>query len=130
MSHYLGNNEIKLSDDTMIVTETDEKGAIIFASKDFCKISGFEPQELLGKHHNVVRHQAMPRSAFEDLWKTVKSGKSWNGIVINKTKDNGFYWVNSTVYPSKRKDGSTKYISVRVKPSEQEVQNAIKLYLR
>lgn len=128
MSLDIGQNEIDLDNNTMIVTETDEKGIIIFASKDFCKISGYTSEELVGQQHNIVRHSIMPRSAFEDLWATVKSGNIWNGIVVNKTKNGNYYWVNATVYPSKRRDGSIKYISVRVKPSKEEIENALKLY--
>jgi aerotaxis receptor len=70
----------------------------------------------------------MPSAAFADLWKTVQSGKVWTGIVVNKTKSGGYYWVKANVYPSKNGDGSIKYISVRVRPSSQEIEDAIKLY--
>ena len=70
----------------------------------------------------------MPSWAFEDLWKTIKSGNIWKGIVKNYTKDGNFYWVNATAFASKTKDGEIKYISVRVKPTKEEIQNAKKLY--
>jgi aerotaxis receptor len=57
-------------------------------------------EELIGKPHNIVRHKDMPKVAFSDLWKTIKSEKTWNGIVKNRTKDGGFYWVNATAYSS------------------------------
>lgn len=128
MSLNFGRKEISLQDDTMIVTETDQNGIIIFASKDFCHFSEYTPQELIGKEHNLVRHPFMPKSVFEELWKTIQNGNLWNGIVVNKTKNGNYYWVNSTIYPSKRRDGSLKYISVRVKASKEEIEEAIKLY--
>lgn len=70
----------------------------------------------------------MPKAAFEDLWKTVKAGKIWNGIVKNRTKNGGFYWVNATAYPSKTRNGEIRYISVRVKPTKEEIEKAEKLY--
>jgi PAS domain S-box-containing protein len=122
------SQEVKLSKDTMIVSETDAKGNIIYANADFCEIAGYTKQELIGKPHNVVRHADMPKAAFKDLWETVKSGKVWKGIVKNKTKNGGYYWVNATAYPSKRVNGELRYISVRVKPTDDEVHNAIELY--
>lgn len=122
------SQEVKLSKDTMIVSETDAKGNIIYANADFCEIAGYTKQELIGKPHNVVRHADMPKAAFKDLWETVKSGKVWKGIVKNKTKNGGYYWVNATAYPSKRVNGELRYISVRVKPTDDEVNNAIELY--
>lgn len=122
------NNEVFLEQDTIIVSQTDEKGIVTFANADFCKIAGYKLDELVGKQHNIVRHQDMPKWAFEDLWKTVKSGKIWKGIVKNRTKDGNYYWVNATVFPSKDIDGSIRYISVRVKPTKDEIQNAENLY--
>ena len=122
------NKEVFLDQDTIIVSQTDEKGIVIFANEDFCKIAGYDLDELVGKQHNVVRHQDMPKWAFEDLWKTIKAGKIWKGIVKNKTKNGGFYWVNATVFPSRDVDGTIRYISVRIKPTVEEIQNAENLY--
>lgn len=121
-------NEIFLENSMIIVSETDEKGNILYANTDFCKICGYSKDELIGKPHNIVRHRDMPKPAFKALWDTIQSGEIWNGIVKNKTKDNSFYWVNATVFTSKDVDGNIRYISVRVKPTQDEIDNAISLY--
>lgn len=121
-------NKVILNKDTMIVSETDEKGRIIYANADFCKIAGYTKEELIGQPHNVVRHSDMPKAAFSDLWSTLKSGRIWKGIVKNKTKNGEYYWVNATAYPSKDANGKTRYISVRVKPTDKEIDDAISLY--
>ncbi|WP_428023105.1 PAS domain-containing protein [Arcobacter sp.] len=120
--------EVKLSEDTMIVSETDAKGIIVYANADFCKIAGYSKEELIGKPHSFVRHVDMPKAAFEDLWKTIQSGNVWKGIVKNKTKDGGYYWVNATAFPSKNSKGNLRYVSVRVKPTDKEIEDAINLY--
>ncbi|NVJ52703.1 MAG: PAS domain-containing protein [Campylobacteraceae bacterium] len=120
--------EITLDKDTMIVSETDEKGIVIYANADFCKIAGYTKDELIGQPHNYVRHNDMPKAAFEDMWKTIQNGKVWKGIVKNKTKDGGFYWVNATAFPSKTSKGKTRYVSVRVKPTSDEIKKAEALY--
>ena len=120
--------EKSLEKNTIIVSQTNEKGEIIFANNDFCKIAGFSLEELVGKAHNTVRHSDMPKWAFEDLWRTLKSGKTWKGIVKNKTKDGGYYWVNATAFPSRSSDGTIRYVSVRVKPTKEEIEIAKKLY--
>lgn len=122
------HNETKMPEDMIIVTETDAKGIIKFANEDFCKIAGYKLEELVGNPHNMVRHNDMPKAAFADLWKTIQSGNVWKGIVKNKTKDGGYYWVNATAYPSKTSNGELRYISVRVKPTDMEISEAIKLY--
>ena len=122
------NKEIKLSRDMMIVSETDSKGSIVYANSDFCKIAGYSKEELIGKPHNYVRHSDMPKAAFADLWKTIQSGNIWNGIVKNKTKSGDYYWVNATAFSSKNSKGEVRYVSVRVKPTDEEIENAINLY--
>ena len=119
--------EVKLDDKTLIVSETDEKGKIIYANEDFCKIAGFSKEELIGKPHNIVRHPEMPKWACKDLWNTIKAGKVWRGVVKNKTKDGGYYWVYATVYPSIDANGNIRYVSVRVKPTQEEIEQAKKI---
>ena len=124
----LGKRELKLTSQDLIVTETNSSGVITFASRDFCKFAEYQKEELVGKNHNIVRHQFMPKVAFKDLWDTVEKKETWSGIVVNKTKNGNYYWVKANVYPSKYPDGTVKYISVRVMPSEQEILDAIALY--
>lgn len=122
------SQEVKLSKDIMIVSEADSRGYIIYANSDFCQIAGYTKEELIGKPHKLVRHQDMPKAAFKDLWETIKSGNVWNGIVKNRTKNGGYYWVNATVYPSKSSKGELRYISVRIKPTDEEINRTISLY--
>lgn len=119
--------EVILAKETMIVSETDERGIILFANDDFCKISGFTIEELTGKPHNMVRHPDMPKAAFRDLWETVKQNKIWNGIVKNKTKSGDFYWVNATVFKKLSPQG-IRFVSVRVCPTKPEIEQAENLY--
>lgn len=122
------SREIDVSKDIIIVSETDKRGVIIFANDDFCKIAGYSQEELIGKPHNIVRHEDMPKVAFKGLWDTIQSGKIWKGIVKNKTKNGDYYWVNATAYPSKTSNGELRYISVRVKPTKKEIEDAARLY--
>ena len=122
------SRETVLKDDAFLVSETDAKGIITFANEQFCDVAEYNLDELMGQPHNMVRHQDMPKAAFEDLWKTVKSGKVWQGYVKNKTKSGGFYWVFATVYPYKNEAGEQCYMSCRRKPERQKVDEAIQLY--
>ena len=92
------SKEIVLNDYTFLVSETDEKGNIIFANDDFCKVAGYHIDELIGQPHNIIRHKDMPKVAFKDLWETVKKGNIWTGYVKNRAKNGDFYWVYATVF--------------------------------
>jgi methyl-accepting chemotaxis protein len=112
----------------MLVSKTDLKGIITYCNKDFVQISGFSSSELMGKNHNLVRHPDMPPEAFKDLWDTVHSGKSWTGIVKNRAKSGDHYWVRANVTPITRNGQIVEYMSVRSKPSREEIDSAESLY--
>lgn len=122
------NTERPMQEGSMIVTRTDLKGVITYANKDFLDISGFSEAELVGHSHNVVRHPDMPAEAFADLWKTVKGGVSWNGIVKNRCKNGDYYWVDANVTPMRESGQVVGYVSVRRKPTQKQIADAEALY--
>ncbi|QEZ88799.1 PAS domain-containing protein [Aliarcobacter cibarius] len=122
------SKEIVLEDHAFLVSETNEKGIITFASDDFCEIAGYSVEELIGKPHNLVRHPDMPKAAFKNLWDTVKDGNIWTGYVKNATKNGDYYWVYATVYPTITSEGTKGYLSCRRKATSEEIQKAINLY--
>lgn len=120
--------ETILDENAFLVSETDNKGKIIFANKQFCDIAEYSLDDLVGKPHNVVRHEDMPKAAFKDLWDTVKQNKVWQGYVKNKTASGGYYWVYATIYPYKNEEGEQCYMSIRRKPSRENIQKYTELY--
>lgn len=116
----MNSNEIVLRDDSFLISHTDTRGKIKFASDDFCTVAEYDVQELIGKPHSIVRHPDMPKAAFQDLWETVKKGEIWSGFVKNRSKTGKFYWVYATVYPYQDQDGSLGYISCRTKIAARE----------
>ena len=122
------DKETVLRDDAFLVSETNDKGHIIFANEEFCQVAEYTQEELVGNPHNMVRHQDMPKAAFKDLWATIQSGEMWQGYVKNATKSGGFYWVYATIYPYKNDLGEQCYMSIRRKPSRQDIDGAIALY--
>ena len=111
-----------------ILSTTNPKGVITYVNDDFLDISGFNNDELINKSHNAVRHPDMPELAFADLWATIKSGKSWMGIVKNRCKDGSHYWVNAFVTPIMKNGAITEYQSVRSKPERTLVNRAERFY--
>ena len=111
-----------------IVTKTDLKGKITYANPAFVEISGFSLDELIGQPHNVVRHPDMPRDAFKDLWDTGHRNEPWKGLVKNRCKDGGYYWVDAYVTPLTQNGQKIGYMSVRSKPTDAQKSQADSLY--
>ena len=98
-----------------IISKSDPKGVITFVNDKFCQISGYTKEELVGKPHNIIRHPDMPKTAFRDLWKTIKDEKkTWQGIVKNRAKNGDTYYVKTTIQPILNPNGEVEeYISLR-----------------
>lgn len=122
------NIETKVRDDQYLISITDLKGRLTYANPAFVEISGFEREELIGKAHNIIRHPDMPPEAFADLWETLKAHKPWLGMVKNRRKDGGFYWVLANAYPLFENGEVTSYASVRVQASEEQIRGAQAFY--
>ncbi len=120
--------EVSYADDANILSTTDTKGAITYINQTFVDISGFERDELIGRNHNIVRHPEMPPAAFENLWDTVKAGRSWMGIVKNRCKNGDHYWVDAYVTPIRQDGEVIEYQSIRAKPLAEDVARAEKVY--
>lgn len=119
------NTEFEVRSGSAIISHTDKKGIITFVNDDFVEASGFPREESLGKPHNIVRHPDIPEEVFRDAWVTIKSGRPWQGIVKNRRKDGGFYWVKATITPLPDDSG---YVSVRIRATRDEIAQASALY--
>jgi PAS domain S-box-containing protein len=94
------NKSIDIVDKYVIMSRTDLDGIIISVSSAFCKISGYEAFELVGKSYNIIRHLQISNEMFEDLWSTIKSGKMWQGEIKNLKKSGEYYWLKTTIHPN------------------------------
>lgn len=92
-------NYINVVDTNVITSKTDLDGVITYVSDAFCRVSGYSQDELIGQKHSIVRHKDMPVEVYDDLWKTITSGKVWQGDILNRKKDGGQYWVSATISP-------------------------------
>jgi methyl-accepting chemotaxis protein len=122
------NTEVIFDESQFMLTKTDLKGVITFVNKDFVDVSGYGEAELVGASHNIVRHPDMPVEAFEDMWRSLKAGKSWTGMVKNRTKSGDFYWVEANASPVIENDVITGFLSARSKPTRQQIDEAAGAY--
>lgn len=112
--------EIIVLPDAFIVSETDKHGKITNVNQYFLEITGYKSDEVIGQPHSILRHKDMPKAAFEEMWRTISSGKTWRGFVKNKCKNEDYYWVYATVSPVDRLEGNTAYTSIRQRCTKQE----------
>ncbi|AXY02811.1 PAS domain-containing protein [Vibrio alfacsensis] len=130
MSAKISNlaQEVLVGEKDQLVTTTNLNGVITYCNETFCRIAEYSSQELMGQNHNIVRHSDMPKEAFADMWSKLKQGKAWRGLVKNRTKSGGYYWVDAYVTPIYDDSKIIGYQSVRVKPKREWVDIATVTY--
>lgn len=101
-------------DASNIVSKTDINGIITFVNDEFCKISGYSRQELIGSPHNIVRHPDVKKSVFKKLWETILAKKVYKGIVKNLSKDGRAFYLNATIIPILDDNGEIEeFVAIR-----------------
>lgn len=120
--------EYELPDGETLVSTTDLTGRITHCNQAFVLASGFDYNELLGQPHDIVRHPDVPSEAFKDMWSTIGRGRPWSGIVKNRRKNGDHYWVVANVTPVMQGGKPAAYMSVRLKPTREQVRAAEALY--
>ncbi len=97
-----------------IMSIADASGTITFVNDKFCQVSGYRADELLGQNHRILKSGKHPDSFYAEMWDTIASGRTWQGVVCNRAKDGHSYWVESSIVPFLDEEGLPyQYISLR-----------------
>ncbi len=101
-------------DQHAIVSITDVDGRIVLVNDNFCDISGYSSDELIGADHRLLNSGQHDNHFFDAMYSTLVAGEVWHGEICNKSKNGQLYWVDSTIVPIKRGGGKPQgYIAIR-----------------
>ncbi|HMV44256.1 MAG TPA: PAS domain S-box protein [Leptospiraceae bacterium] len=118
----------KAINETGIVAITDPKGVITYVNDEFCRVSKYNRDELIGKTHKIINSKLHSKEFFQDLWNTIKAGRVWKGEIRNQTKDGEYYWVDTTIVPFIDSSGEIyQYLAIRIDITKSKLLEKIML---
>ncbi|MBC2604549.1 ATP-binding protein [Pelagicoccus albus] len=97
-----------------IVAITDHRGVITYANENFCRVSQYSKDELLGRTHKILNSGFHPKSFWANFWSVIRRGEIWEGEICNRAKDGSLFWLLTTISPVLNDAGDiVSYISIR-----------------
>ena len=97
-----------------IISKANINGIITDVNDQFCDVSGYTREELIGKNHNIVRHPDTQDKVFKKMWSSIKNKKVFKGLLKNRRKDGSSYHVDTTIVPLLNEMGEIEeYLALR-----------------
>jgi len=107
-------------DRSFIVDITDPNGLMTQVNDNFCKISKYSREELIGKDHSVLRSN-LHASESQALWTSINEGRIWRSDIQHTAKDGSKYWVDTTIVPFMNEDGKIwQFTTIRIDITQQK----------
>jgi PAS domain S-box-containing protein len=109
---------------------TDVRGTIEYVNPSFCRVTGYAPEEVIGRNPRLLKSGESMAEEYGRLWKTITSGQTWHGRFANRKKDGSIFWERATISPITGANGAiTHFVAVKEDVSEQIRQEQERLDL-
>ncbi|MDE1890833.1 MAG: diguanylate cyclase [Planctomycetota bacterium] len=110
---------VEQSPSVVVITDTD--GVIQYVNPKFVQLTGYTPEEAIGKTPRILKSGKTPPDEYERLWNTITSGNAWQGELLNRKKNGEFYWENTRIAPIKDSTGViTHFVAVKEDVTERK----------
>ena len=113
-----------------MVLITDKNGHIIYTNKMFNTITKFTTNDIIGKDFKTLLLKSLPEDISQKISNNLLKGEMWQGLLINKKKDNSIYYAKTTIAPIKNNKNTIQHFVVFMqKISEEEflIENSNKI---
>ncbi len=99
------NEYKKAIDASAIVSKMDPEGKITFVNDNFCEVSGYSREELIGKEHNTILTADEDQPFERQFLETIAPKSIYNKTLKKRKSDGSFFYVDSTIVPIVNTEG-------------------------
>jgi len=104
---------------------TDKKGTIEYVNPSFSEVTGYSAKEAIGQNPGILKSGNHPNSFYKDLWKTILSGKTWRGQILNRKKNDDEFWESTSISGILNEKGDiTHFVAVKQDITERKHMEA------
>ena len=120
----LNNDLLEVISKNTIITITDALGRIEYANNNYCKIMECDVSKLIGETHELLKSHLHANKVYKELWKTIKAGHKWQGV-LNDISDTGkLFWLDTTIVPIiNEEENRIKYVAIYKDVTKYELEN-------
>jgi PAS domain S-box-containing protein len=86
-------------DSILIVAKTDRERRFTYVNDNFCQISGYQREELIGQSFEMVQFDKTPLNLFDQMWQVASQKQTWNGSVQYRTQNGQKVYIYTTLFP-------------------------------
>ena len=112
------------------VVMTDRDGQIQYVNAAFSAMTGYSAAEAIGHSPRILKSGNQDPRFYEDLWKTVRAGKTWCGTLTNRRKDGSLYSEEMNITPVRDAGGAISgYIAIKQDVTERKAAEEARAFL-
>lgn len=96
------------------VVITNRAGLIEYVNPYFCTLTGYKPEEVLNQNPRILNSGHTPVETYSELWRTITSGRHWEGEFLNRKKNGELYWEFAHISPVLDNSGTiTHFVAIK-----------------
>ena len=103
---------VEQSPESVVITNLNAE--IEYVNEAFIANTGYSYQEAIGQNPRILQTGKTPKETYDTLWKTLSSGQTWKGELINRRKDGSEFVELATISPIRNGAGNvTHYVALK-----------------
>jgi PAS domain S-box-containing protein len=107
------------------VVITDAEGKIEYVNAKFSETTGYAREEAIGRPPAILRSGQEPEAVFDEIWRTLRSGRQWRGELLSRKKDGEPFWESVSISPLKDEQGRiTHFVGINKDVTERKQAEA------